>query len=72
VVAGYVLERLRRIVVEVRRREPDAAQRRDLEGVQVRQLQIVDDPRDQRAAGIRAEDVRFVDLPLLNTNSGTW
>src|SRR5262249_50871642 len=61
VVRGHVLERLRGIVVEVRGRVPDAAQLRDFERVGVLERgRAVQDTRDQRASGIRAEDMRLV------------
>src|SRR5262245_55878580 len=56
VVAHDVFERLRRIVVEVRRGLRDAPERGDLEGVQA--LEVVRVAGDQGAARVGARDAR--------------
>ena len=50
VVPCHILERHGGVVVEVRRRSPDPAQRRNLEGVDVFERWIVDDSRNQGAS----------------------
>jgi tetratricopeptide (TPR) repeat protein len=60
VVGRDVFERLRRVVVEVRRRSADAAQRRDLERVHaVERAEFLTHAGDERPSRIGADEVRL-------------